>query len=347
MLFAACSSDSNDSSSDAPSDASTDATSSTNPSEFATDSDAPSNFDAANGIETTGESGTLNILAYNVAGLPQEISTETPTANIPQISAGLEAYDLVLAQEIFDWWLPGGLIDDLQPAFINYLDWLLADTTFEHIAPQHPGNEQYGITLEDRPFLQLGDGIGIFSRFELTNVVTVPWTDCFGSLDTSDGGAADCAAMKGFRVATINLGGTAVDVYSLHAEAGGTERDQELQVDNFAQLAAFINEHSNDRAIILGGDTNLHTQSAHADGSDGADDVIWNEFLQATGLTDACTVMDCAEVDSIDKITFRDTSGIEFNVESYAHVNGDFLDDSGEDLSDHPPVAVRLGWVTR
>lgn len=300
-----------------------------------------------NDANSTGESGELSLLIYNVAGLPQEISTESPTANIPQISAGLEAYDLVFAQEIFDWWLPGGLVDDLQPAFVNYLDWLLADTTFEHVTPKHPGNEAVGITLEDRPLLQLGDGINIFSRFELRDVVTVPWTDCFGSLDTSDGGAADCAAMKGFRVATITLGGQDVDVYSLHAEAGGTERDQELQVDNFKQLAAFIAEHSGDRPIILGGDTNLHTESTHADGSDGADTVIWRDFLAETGLADTCAMMECAEVDSIDKIAFRNARNVEFTVESYEHVNADFLDDQGNDLSDHPPVAVRFTWVTR
>ncbi|MEZ5350303.1 MAG: hypothetical protein R2714_14045 [Microthrixaceae bacterium] len=34
--------------------------------------------------------------------------------------------------------------------------------------------------------------------------------------------------------------GYVVDVYDLHAEAGGTETDQALQVDDYEQLAAFI-----------------------------------------------------------------------------------------------------------
>lgn len=347
-LFVAACSDNNNSTDDSATNGSNTVDGTTGSSDAQEDVGG-SNLDESNpsGAHSTGKTGELSLLIYNVAGLPQEISTESPTANIPQISAGLEAYDLVFAQEIFDWWLPGGLIDELQPAFVNYLDWLLADTTFEHVTPKHPGNESVGISLEDRPLLQLGDGINIFSRFELRDVVTVPWTDCFGSLDTSDGGAADCAAMKGFRVATITLGGQDVDVYSLHAEAGGTERDQELQVDNFKQLAAFIAEHSGDRPVIVGGDTNLHTESTHADGSDGADTVIWRDFLAETGLTDTCAVMNCAEADSIDKIAFRSTDGIEFTVESYEHVNADFLDDQGNDLSDHPPVAVRFTWVAR
>ncbi|MDD9370350.1 MAG: hypothetical protein PV358_09575, partial [Acidimicrobiales bacterium] len=43
-----------------------------------------------------GRSGTFSVLSYNVAGLPQEISTVNPQEHIPLISPLLNEYDIVL-----------------------------------------------------------------------------------------------------------------------------------------------------------------------------------------------------------------------------------------------------------
>ena len=51
-------------------------------------------------------SGDFTVLSYNVAGLPQEISTVNPQEHIPLISPLLNDYDVVLTQEDFDWWVP-------------------------------------------------------------------------------------------------------------------------------------------------------------------------------------------------------------------------------------------------
>lgn len=299
---------------------------------------------SASSSEAPAEQQTFSLLTYNVAGLPQEVSGEDPSADIPQISPLLDAYDVVLTQEDFDWWAPGGLVEALGLDFRNYHERLRADTTHEHATPQHPGPEAAEVPEGSRPNLEIGDGIGILSRFPLDDFAVRAWEGCFGSLDTTDGGAADCASIKGFRVATMDLDGAPVDVYSLHAEAGGTEQDQALQVDDFAQLAAFIAEHSDGRAVIVGGDTNLHTDGDHEDSEGAADAEIWSTFLEAAGLTDACDETGCDDPGRIDKVAYRSSDDVTLAVTAYDIPQETFTDAAGEDLSDHLPVAVTISW---
>jgi len=47
-----------------------------------------------------GRGGELSVLSYNVAGLPQEISSENPEEHIPLISPLLDEYDIVLTQDM-------------------------------------------------------------------------------------------------------------------------------------------------------------------------------------------------------------------------------------------------------
>jgi len=284
-----------------------------------------------------GTSGSFTMLSYNVAGLPQEFSSENPEENIPQISPLLNDFDLVMTQEDFDWWGPE--VEQLD--FVNYHERLRADTDFPHATEQHPGPAAVGIDGSDpqRPLPYVGDGLGFLSRFPFTDVERVPWTHCYGVLD----GASDCLAMKGFAVGTFELAdGVLVDVYTLHAEAGEGPEDQPIQVENFEQLADFVVEHSEGRAVIVGGDTNLHLEPDHDQRA--GDTPIWEGFLEATGLTDTCAVVDCPEPGAIDKVAFRDDDGVTLEPLSFEHLNEVFSDDQGEDLSDHPPVAVEWNW---
>jgi hypothetical protein len=290
-----------------------------------------------------GPRGEFSVLSYNVAGLPQEISTENPAEHIPLISPLLNEYDVVLTQEDFDWWQGfAGTLD-----FVHYHERLRAQTTHEFQSEPHPGPEAVGLDPTSRP-LFVGDGNGVLSRIPFTGNARVPWTECFGGADTSDGGAADCLAMKGFAMVTMTLAdGAEVDLYTLHAEAGGTAEDQRLQVEDFTQLADYIDEHSAGRAVIIGGDTNLHTDSDHPDGSGGADTEIWDGFLERTGLTDACTATDCPDTSSIDKIAYRSGEGVRLTATSHDMPRERFRSPAGEDLSDHPPLVVEFSWKKR
>ena len=283
-------------------------------------------------------SGEFSMLSYNVAGLPQEVSSENPEENLPLISPLLDAYDIVVTQEDFDWWGP----ETAELDFVNYHERLRADTNFPYATEQHPGPAAVGIDGSDprRPIPYVGDGLGFLSQFPMTDVERVPWTSCYGVLD----GASDCLAMKGFAVGTFELAdGVLVDVYTLHAEAGEGPQDQPIQVENFEQLAAFMNQRSEGRAVILGGDTNLHLEPDHDQRA--GDTPIWEGFLEATGLTDACSVVDCPEPGAIDKVAFRNGDGLTLEPQSFENPTETFTGPDGEDLSDHPPVTVEWTWT--
>jgi endonuclease/exonuclease/phosphatase (EEP) superfamily protein YafD len=279
----------------------------------------------------------FSLLTYNVAGLPQEFSTVNPKEHIPLISPLLNEYDVVLTQEDFDWWVPlAGLLD-----FANYHRRLRAESTHPYRSDVHPGPSAVGVNPQARPLL-VGDGIGFLSRYPLLDERHGAWEKCFG--DAIPPGAGDCLAMKGFRAMTMVLGdGLEVDVYNLHAEAGGTDRDQALQVLDYEQLAAAIEQWSAGRAVIVAGDTNLHIGD-HEDGSDGEDAVIWQTFLDRVGLSDVCDELGCSSPTSIDKVAFRNGGGVQLTPLTHDMPRARFTSPSGEDLSDHPPVVVEFGW---
>ncbi len=287
-------------------------------------------------VPLTGPPGEFSLLSYNVAGLPQGISGSNPETNLALISPRLNAYDVVLTQEDFDWWQP---VLDLSE-FAHHHEWLRSEALHPYRSGQHPGPLAVGLDPNSRP-LFVGDGLGMMSVFPFSEPVRVPWTGCYGVLD----GASDCLAMKGFSATTMTLAdGFEVDVYDLHGEAGGTATDQALQHDGYAQLAAFISTYSAGRAVILAGDTNLHTDVTDPSDPDQADARIWSDFLAATGLTDTCAELSCDAPGNIDKAAYRDGGGVDLTVVRHEYPTADFLDASGADLSDHPPLAVGFSW---
>jgi hypothetical protein len=286
--------------------------------------------------------GEFSLLTYNVAGLPQEISTEQPSTDIPLISPLLNDYDIVVTQEDFDWWDPSLNVLD----FVNYHTRLRAQATHRQRSPIHPGPAAVGIDGSDpeRPLPLVGDGLGYLSRFVYTDLQRVPWQHCFGGADTSDGGAADCLAMKGFGVASVWITpGVSVDVYTVHGEAGHTTADRRMIAEDFELLADFIAVHSAGRPVIVAGDTNLHLEPGHSMTPFHAP--IWNQFLADTGLTDVCADVACESPGSIDKVAFRSGAGLTLVPVERCWEDDIFVDGSGDDLSDHPPVAVDWTWT--
>ncbi|MCC6737537.1 MAG: endonuclease/exonuclease/phosphatase family protein [Planctomycetia bacterium] len=275
-------------------------------------------------------SGEFSTLSYNVAGLPQEISRVAPAGNIPLISPLLNAWDVVLTQEDFDWWQPG--LDRLD--FARYHERLREKATHPWRSPRHPGPSAVGLFVPtQRPFLQVGDGLGLLSRFPFDDVARVPWKS-FGP------GSGDGLAMKGFSMARVELApGVTVDVYNLHADAGNDAADAEARTAGYRQLAAFVEERSQGRAVILGGDTNLHT------GSDEGDARVWREFLGKTGLRDVGEALAWDGRGCIDKFAWRDGGGVVLAPLGAAFEAGTFRDGAGRPLSDHDALSVRWRWT--
>ena len=56
-------------------------------------------------------------------------------------------------------------------------------------------------------------------------------------------------------------------------------------------------------------------------------------------------MVDCPVPGAIDKVAWRDGGGVTFEPLTFVHENQTFSGPEGEDLSDHPPVAVDWTWI--
>jgi hypothetical protein len=268
-------------------------------------------------------SGEFVALTYNVAGLPEGISGSHPATNTPLMSPRLNGYDLVLVQE--SWQTPDP--NPLAPLRV-YHELLVADAIHPFKSPSAP--LPLG-TDPRRPSALVSDGLNHLSRFPFEPPVRVAWDGCHVS-------AADCLALKGFSVARTTLfSGAAVDVYTLHMEAGGAPEDDALRDAGVTQLATFMNDFSAGRAVIVGGDFNLHTDTE-------PDRTQFERLLAETGLADVCATLGCPEPERIDKFLFRSAETLVLTPRSWRLETDVFVRDDGEPLSDHDPVAVRFAW---
>lgn len=322
--------------------------------------------------DPSSRTGQFTALSYNVAGLPDALSGSEPATNSVLISPLLNRYDLVLLQE--DWADPlaqarqAGLIGDEVPR-LGYHDQVVGDA--DHRYRSEPAPYPFGTDLRRAPSGPplTADGLNRLSRLAFGTLERVMWEQCHGELavtvaeealaatglgdvlddlglgainDEIDGGAADCAAQKGFSVARTELApGVTVDIYNLHADAGGGDRDKAARAGNFAQLARFVLQYSAGHAVILGGDTNLKINAP-----DGTDSTVWTDFLAATGMADVCDAIDCgADEAVIDKFAFRSIDGLRLIPESHSFERARFTRSDGVPLSDHDPLAVSFRWV--
>lgn len=289
---------------------------------------------AALALSGAGRAATFSVLTYNVAGLPLGLSSSSPEVNTVQISPRLNAFDLVAVQEDF------GFHDELVSAITHpYRSVKDLRDVPEVIALA----EQIGL-----PAPQLGDGLNTFSRAPFGGFERIPWSDCFGFFDSG----SDCLAPKGFSFARVEIvPGGFVDVYDLHADAGGDDGSLAARRANLRQLAEAIVTGSAGNAVIVLGDFN----SRYTRAGD-----ILPEFAGTTGLTDVwielarggdvpevgaplqagCAIsFTDAECERVDKIFYR--SGDQVLLEAIDHVVlEDWVDAGGAQLSDHEPVSA-------
>lgn len=305
--------------------------------------------------------GEFLALSYNVAGLPQGISGSDPATNSRLISPLLNDYDVVLLQE--DW------RDPIEAAPVLFFhDDIVSEAN--HPYQSEPAPPPMGTDLRRTPPHHpplIADGLNQLSDFPFAALQRHLWNACFGEFavavveaileglgadgvidnaglgDVVDGGAADCGAQKGFTVSRLRLAtGVELDLYNLHADAGGDPRDAAARRSNYTQLANFIGTFSLGRAVILGGDTNLHTGP---DPDESVGRAIWNDFLSATGMSDVCGVLDCGlDAGEIDKFAFRSGLGVQLTPLTHHFERERFRRADGQPLSDHDPLAVRFAW---
>ncbi|GAA4934976.1 jacalin-like lectin [Streptomyces coeruleoprunus] len=275
---------------------------------------------------TAADSGTFSVLTYNVAGLPESLSSApTPReSSTTEIGRRIAPYDIVHVQEDFNY----------------HARLYAADTAHPHRTPTSGG-------------AGIGSGLNTLSKspYDVDDFERVRWNSC-----QYDSG--DCLTPKGFTFARQRLAeGVYVDFYNLHTNAGTSTGDLRSRADNLNQLTAFIKTHSAGNAVVVMGDTNTRYTR-------GGDTIA--EFAAANGLTDpwvelirggtppakgsdalVCdqsqpTVPNTCEV--VDKILYRGSTLVSLNATSYNNEHAAFLTGSGLMLSDHDPVAVGFSW---
>lgn len=253
------------------------------------------------------KTGAIELLTYNVAGLPEIVSPSRPTRNLPLVSPLLNAYDLVVAQEDF-----------------AYHDKLVSQVVHPYQFEPKPARDAF-----------VGNGLTTLSNFPLEGVEHVVWESCNGYLTA----LSDCLSEKGFSVGRVHLSrDVSVDIYNIHADAGADADDVTARVREYQQLANHVQTHSRGRAVVLAGDTNLDVAVA-------ADRAILDRFLSETGLADSCRQVTCAR-EGIDRVFVRSSGRVELRAVYWAE-DPRFVDAQGEQLSDHPAVAVRIAWAAR
>ncbi len=286
------------------------------------------------GASGTAVAGTFSVLTYNVAGLPLGLSGSSPEVNNALISPRLDAFDLVAVQEDF------GFHEDLT-AEIDHPYRSVKDTT--DVQATLDLAAQFGLEAP-----QLGDGLNTFSFHPFHDFTRVTWNECFGLLDNG----SDCLAPKGFSFARHEVEpGVFVDVYNLHADAGGAEGSLAARRSNLRQVADFLLATSEGRAVIVLGDTNSRYTRAgdilpEFVATTGVADV-WLELTrggvapeQGLPLEEGCTVdFADANCERVDKIFYRSGTDVELTVLSHA-VPADWVDSEGVQLSDHEPVSA-------
>lgn len=171
--------------------------------------------------------------------------------------------------------------DEIEDAEADYVDSLL----YRH-GTEHSGG------------VPMGDGLNTFSgTYNLYDTSRVTWKEAYGIMT----GLNDELTNKGFSVTTVEIAeGYYLDIYNLHADAGGLEGDVAARAAQFDQLADYIMTHSlfdpetgvYDHAVLIGGDFNTYIS---AEDTGGNSKLIQN-LIEKAHLNDAWAVRDRDEI---------------------------------------------------
>ena len=267
--------------------------------------------------------GTFSVLSYNVAGLPEGISS-APTPREPATTAigqRLGPYDIVHVEEDF-----------------NYHATLYAADQHPYRTPTSGG-------------AGIGSGLNTLSGipYDVDDFERVKWTSC--QLDSGD-----CLTPKGFTFMRVRLAeGVYTDFYNLHTNAGTNDGDEQSRAANLAQLTAFIKTHSAGNAVVVMGDTNTrYTRAADTIAGFAADNGLTDAWVQlvrgGTAPAPGSPALVCDEqnvtndCEVVDKILYRGSTLVTLQATGYNNEHAKFLDASGAMLSDHDPVTATFGW---
>ncbi|ESK89193.1 endonuclease exonuclease phosphatase [Moniliophthora roreri MCA 2997] len=274
-------------------------------------------------------SGSFSVLTYNVAGLPELLSSGNPETNTPLISPKLAPYNIIHVQEDF-----------------NYHAALYANDNHAYRTPTSGG-------------VPFGSGLNTLSDFPYTDLERITWSKC----NLNEG---DCLTPKGFTFMRVRVAdGVLVDFYNLHTDAGSDSGDRDARTSNFAQVRDYIAKWSQGMPVVVMGDTNsrytsdVDSDSLHniLDAAGLTDSWVKNvrggsfpvkgtsaltcPFPFASG-TSQSTINAC---ETVDKFLVRGSTAVSLVASSFKNDHLSFVNSSGAPLSDHYPLLSTLTWT--
>ncbi|MFF0595407.1 jacalin-like lectin [Streptomyces antibioticus] len=268
--------------------------------------------------DTAAATGTFDVLTYNVAGLPEGLSSGHPATNTPLISPRLAPYDIVNVQEDF-----------------NY-----------HAALYAGDNHPYRTATSGGA--GFGDGLNTLSTLPFQDFERVRWNDCTGT---------NCLTPKGFTLARVRLAeGVFVDVYNVHTNADDSDAALAARRANIAQLSAFVRANSSGNAVIVMGDTNTRYTRAGdtirtlAD-ENGLTDAWVRLVKGGTRPAQGADALLCPttappdDCEVVDKVLYRGGPLFSLTATRYHNEWASFLDSAGGNLSDHFPHTVDFSYT--
>ena len=262
--------------------------------------------------------GSFNVLTYNVAGLPEGLSSSHPATNTPLISPRLAPYDIVNVQEDF-----------------NY-----------HAALYAGDNHPYRTATSGGA--AVGDGLNTLSNFPLDDFERVKWDKCTGT---------NCLTPKGFTLARVRLAeGVFLDLYNAHPNADDSDDALAARRANIQQLSDFIRANSAGNAVLVMSDTNTrYTRSADnirtLVNDNGLTDA-WVKLVKGgTAPTQGADPLLCPtsapsnDCEVVDKVLYRSSRLLSLDATHYNDEWAKFLDSKGGNLSDHFPHTVDFSYT--
>ncbi|MCX5172234.1 jacalin-like lectin [Streptomyces antibioticus] len=268
--------------------------------------------------DTAAASGSFDVLTYNVAGLPEGLSSGRPATNTPLISPRLAPYDIVNVQEDF-----------------NY-----------HAALYAGDNHSYRTATSGGA--GFGDGLNTLSDHPFQDFERVRWNDCTGT---------NCLTPKGFTLARVRLAeGVFVDVYNVHTNADASDAALAARRANIAQLSDFVRAHSSGNAVIVMGDTNTRYTRAGDTirtlaGENGLTDAWVRLVKGGTRPAQGADALLCPttappdDCEVVDKVLYRGGPLFSLTATRYHNEWASFLDSAGGNLSDHFPHTVDFSYT--
>ncbi|KAG5634706.1 hypothetical protein H0H81_001044 [Sphagnurus paluster] len=272
--------------------------------------------------------GSFSLLSYNVAGLPELLSSGNPSTNTPLISPRLKPYSIIHVQEDF-----------------NYHAALYASDSHAFRTPTSGG-------------VPFGSGLNTLSDFPYIDFERTKWDDCYAN-------SGDCLTPKGLTFMRVRVAeGVWVDIYNLHTDAGSDSGDIKARASNLNQVSQYIQKWSVGMPVVVMGDTNTrYTRPGDSDSlanilrtnalndawvsnvrggsfpASGSDALVC-DFPFAAGTSQAQLV--ACEV--VDKMFTRSSAAVTFDKTTFTNEHYAFVDGKGEPLSDHYPISSRISW---